>query len=232
MGKLTFIASCLAASFTTIVQAATPTKLNVVLILADDLGWTDIAPFGSDLHETPALDQLARDGMKFTQNYSACTVCSPTRAALMTGKYPARLHITDGVVRLACERITGAEIDELERNVEASFEASEKGNYPERSRINLEFHNVLARATRNPVFVAVMSGLISVMQHFVDTLGPPRGKAVYASRRRFIAHLRAREPDAAIAELKEFLRGVHKQYLSRLEKDAAKVARTPLRASK
>ncbi len=67
---------------------------NIILILADDLGWTDLACFGSDLHETPALDRLARDGMKFTQNYSACTVCSPTRAALLTGKYPARLRIT------------------------------------------------------------------------------------------------------------------------------------------
>lgn len=137
----------------------------------------------------------------------------------------ARLHITDSVVRLACERITPQEIDELERNVQASLEASTSGNYPERSRINLEFHNILARATRNPVFVAVMSGLISVMQHFVDTLGPPRGEAVFASRRRFIAHLRAQAPDDAIAELEEFLRGVHKQYLSRLDKDAAKVAR-------
>lgn len=72
-------------------------KPNVVLILADDLGWTDLAGFGSDLHETPTLDQLARDGMKFTQNYSACTVCSPTRSALMTGKYPARTHITDWI---------------------------------------------------------------------------------------------------------------------------------------
>lgn len=72
-------------------------KPNVVLILADDLGWTDLAGFGSDLHETPAIDQLARDGMKFTQNYSACTVCSPTRAALLTGKYPARLHVTDWI---------------------------------------------------------------------------------------------------------------------------------------
>lgn len=70
---------------------------NVVLILADDLGWTDLACFGSDLYETPHLDRLARDGMKFTQNYSACTVCSPTRAALLTGKYPARLHITDWI---------------------------------------------------------------------------------------------------------------------------------------
>ena len=74
-----------------------PSKPNVIVILADDLGWTDLAAFGSDLHETPALDQLARDGMKFTQNYSACTVCSPTRAALMTGKYPGRLHITDWI---------------------------------------------------------------------------------------------------------------------------------------
>lgn len=70
---------------------------NVVLVLADDLGWIDLACFGSDLHETPHLDRLARDGMRFTQNYSACTVCSPTRAALMTGKYPARLHITDWI---------------------------------------------------------------------------------------------------------------------------------------
>jgi len=79
-------------------SAATPAqKPNVVLILADDFGWTDLACYGSDLHETPAIDQLARDGMKFTQNYSACTVCSPTRAALMTGKYPARLHVTDWI---------------------------------------------------------------------------------------------------------------------------------------
>jgi arylsulfatase A len=70
---------------------------NVVLILADDLGWTDLACYGSDLHETPNLDRLAQEGLRFVQNYSACTVCSPTRAALMTGKYPARLHITDWI---------------------------------------------------------------------------------------------------------------------------------------
>jgi arylsulfatase A len=70
---------------------------NVILILADDLGWTDLSCFGSDLYESPHLDRLARDGMRFTQNYSACTVCSPTRAALLTGKYPARLHITDWI---------------------------------------------------------------------------------------------------------------------------------------
>src|SRR5881394_3173507 len=89
--------------FTVAARAAAPQKPNVVVILADDFGWTDLACYGSDLHETPAIDQLAREGMKFTQNYSACTVCSPTRAALMTGKYPARLHITDWIPGLPPE---------------------------------------------------------------------------------------------------------------------------------
>jgi arylsulfatase A-like enzyme len=81
----------------TISGAPESAKPNFVLILADDLGWTDLACYGSKLYETPNIDQLARDGVKFTQNYSACTVCSPTRAALLTGKYPARLHITDWI---------------------------------------------------------------------------------------------------------------------------------------
>lgn len=70
---------------------------NVVLILADDLGWTDLGCYGSDLHETPHLDRLAASGARFTQAYSACTVCSPTRASILTGKYPARLHVTDWI---------------------------------------------------------------------------------------------------------------------------------------
>ena len=67
---------------------------NFVLFLADDLGWTGLRSFGSDFYETPNLDQLAREGMRFTNAYAACTVCSPTRASIMTGKYPARLHLT------------------------------------------------------------------------------------------------------------------------------------------
>ena len=79
--------------------AATPPdqKLNVVFILIDDLGWTDVGCFGSDLYETPHVDRLAREGIRFTNAYSACTVCSPTRAAVMTGRYPARLHVTDWI---------------------------------------------------------------------------------------------------------------------------------------
>ena len=86
-----------------LVAAAPQTRTNVVLILADDLGWTDLGCYGSDSYETPHLDRLARDGMKFTQAYSACTVCSPTRAAILTGKYPARLHVTDWIPGLPPE---------------------------------------------------------------------------------------------------------------------------------
>jgi arylsulfatase A len=80
-----------------VVGAAASSGSNIILILADDLGWTDLSCYGAELYETPHLDRLARDGMKFRQAYSACTVCSPTRAAILTGKYPARLHITDWI---------------------------------------------------------------------------------------------------------------------------------------
>lgn len=70
-------------------------KLNVVFILADDLGWSQIGCYGSRFYRTPHIDRLAAQGMRFTDAYAACPVCSPTRASIMTGKYPARLHLTD-----------------------------------------------------------------------------------------------------------------------------------------
>lgn len=71
--------------------------LNVVLIHVDDLGATDLGVFGSDFYDTPNLNRLASEGMRFTQSYSAAAICSPSRAALMTGKYPARTGITDWI---------------------------------------------------------------------------------------------------------------------------------------
>jgi len=69
-------------------------KTNVVFFLIDDLGWRDLGCYGSDYYQTPNVDRLAKEGVRFTDAYSACTVCSPTRAAIMTGKYPARLLLT------------------------------------------------------------------------------------------------------------------------------------------
>src|SRR6478672_2938931 len=72
-------------------------KLNFIIILIDDMGWTDLSTFGSKFYQTPKVDRLAAQGMKFTNGYAACPVCSPTRASIMTGKYPARLHLTDWI---------------------------------------------------------------------------------------------------------------------------------------
>lgn len=84
---LTLAASCS--------HAATPQKPNVVLFLVDDFGWRDLGCYGSTFYETPNVDRFAREGVRFTDAYAACHVCSPTRASVMTGKYPARLQMTD-----------------------------------------------------------------------------------------------------------------------------------------
>ena len=70
---------------------------NVVFILVDDLGWKDLGVYGSEYYQTPNIDQLATEGIRYTDAYSACTVCSPTRAAIMTGKYPATINCTDWI---------------------------------------------------------------------------------------------------------------------------------------
>ena len=70
-------------------------KPSIVLFLIDDLGWKDVGCNGSDYYKTPNIDRLAREGTRFTDAYAACAVCSPTRAAILTGKYPARLLLTD-----------------------------------------------------------------------------------------------------------------------------------------
>jgi arylsulfatase A-like enzyme len=77
------------------IAAAGNAPTNVVVILADDLGGSDLGCYGSTYHRTPHLDRFAAGSMRFTSAYAACPVCSPTRAALLTGLYPARLHLTD-----------------------------------------------------------------------------------------------------------------------------------------
>jgi arylsulfatase A len=83
-----------AASSPTLPAAKAPTQ-NIILFLIDDLGWSDLGCQGSSYYRTPNIDRLAASGIRFTNAYAACAVCSPTRAALLTGKYPARLLLTD-----------------------------------------------------------------------------------------------------------------------------------------
>ena len=68
---------------------------NIVFFLVDDLGWSDVGCYGSNFHETPHIDRLAKEGMRFDNAYSTCHVCSPSRASILTGKYPARTDLTE-----------------------------------------------------------------------------------------------------------------------------------------
>jgi arylsulfatase A-like enzyme len=88
---LTFVLAGLAWSANVLSAADKP---NIVFILVDDLGWRDLSNEGSTFYESPNVDRIAREGMKFTRGYAACQVCSPSRASIMTGKYPTKHGIT------------------------------------------------------------------------------------------------------------------------------------------
>ncbi len=88
-----------------------PEPTNVVLIIVDDLGWKDLSVTGSELYQTPRIDALASEGIRFDRFYSDSPVCSPTRSALMTGKHPARLHITNWIGGSQKGQLIGAEYE-------------------------------------------------------------------------------------------------------------------------
>src|SRR5436190_13024596 len=92
--------SALFALFAAVSAAPSPAadRPNIIFILMDDLGWADLGCYGSKFYETPNLDRLAKKGLRFTHAYTAAPVCSPTRASIMTGKHPARLHLTNFLV--------------------------------------------------------------------------------------------------------------------------------------
>src|SRR5262245_8217998 len=70
-----------------------PSRPNILFILADDMGWGDLSCYGRPDYQTPNLDRLASQGVRFTNAYSAAPVCTPTRVAFLTGRYPARLRV-------------------------------------------------------------------------------------------------------------------------------------------
>ncbi len=87
--------------------AALPTKPNVILIMADDLGYSDLSCYGSEVLRTPMLDKMASEGMRLTSFYAGCTVCTPSRMALLTGAYPARVGWRGGVVGYGVKTVNG-----------------------------------------------------------------------------------------------------------------------------
>lgn len=101
MSVYRLIVACLLAvtllSLKPVSQPSATKRPNIIMLLVDDMGWADLGCYGNEIHETPNIDKLAADGCRYTNAYAACAVCSPSRAAIMTGKFPAQLKITDWI---------------------------------------------------------------------------------------------------------------------------------------
>lgn len=122
----------------------------------------------------------------------------------------ARVWLAEVVVRVACERATDADFVALDANIAASAQA---GSFDDRAKLNRDFHVILARVTRNPVMVITMEGIVEVFAQFIAQIGPSDNAFVLPSRRRFMKHLRARDADAAAAELTKALVRLQTKYM-------------------
>ena len=135
----------------------------------------------------------------------------------------ARIWIEAVIVRVACERATAKDIRALEDNIDNAMALFEKGQLMAKTEVLIEFHNLLARATRNPVLVMVTRTLTDMMLYFARRLGSETTREVFRSRRRFMSAFAARDADAAVAEMERNLKKVHRLYL-RLAQQAASPA--------
>ena len=136
----------------------------------------------------------------------------------------ARIWLESIVVREACKRATPDYVQALEQNIREAEAAAVAGDFPLRAQKNIDFHRILARMTSNPIMVIVMSGVLDVLQHFVSSIGDYQNAFVLPSRKRFVKHLVEGDADAAVAEMETSLKRLQRNYLSRVESDAAPAA--------
>lgn len=125
----------------------------------------------------------------------------------------ARIWITEIIVRVACERATLDDYEELESNIAETIRLLERGEGMLKTEALIEFHNILARATRNPVLEMMAGSLTDMLRHFAKRLGPNSTRAVFRSRRRFMTAFMARDAEAAVKEMEQNLIRVHRLYL-------------------
>lgn len=126
----------------------------------------------------------------------------------------ARIWLESIVVREACLRAKPADLQELNENIKNAEEATAAGDFNRRAALNIDFHRILARMTGNPIMVIVMDGVLSVLRHYVESLGEYENAFVLPSRRRFMKFMEARDVEGAIAEMESSLKRVQRSYLS------------------
>jgi DNA-binding FadR family transcriptional regulator len=125
----------------------------------------------------------------------------------------ARVWLSEIVVRVACERLTEHDLEALEENVKLAAAATKAGNFEQRSALHRQFHLLLAAATRNPIVEIMMEGVIEVVSEFVKAIGQRENDYTLPSRRRLLKHLRARDANAAVAEMSKFLGRLQANYM-------------------
>jgi GntR family transcriptional repressor for pyruvate dehydrogenase complex len=130
----------------------------------------------------------------------------------------ARLAVESAVIKVACEIANEADLGALEANIEEAERETLAGNLATKTRLNVEFHLLLAGLTGNPILIMVMKSLMSILTEFIAEVGSVMGVDVIKSRRRFIKHLRARNPAQAVKEMEQHLKLLHQHYLNAASK--------------
>jgi DNA-binding FadR family transcriptional regulator len=130
----------------------------------------------------------------------------------------ARISIESAIIRAACEAHTAGDIKRLRENLELAAEATRRNDFFARANLHLEFHMILARATRNPILIVVMEALIGIMRQFICSIGSQQiADYVLPSRKRFMQYFEARNVNAAMTEMERHLKRVNRNYLALLE---------------
>jgi GntR family transcriptional repressor for pyruvate dehydrogenase complex len=126
----------------------------------------------------------------------------------------ARISIESAIIRAACAVHTAADLKKLYENLEVAAEATRRNDFFARANAHLEFHLILARATRNPILIVVMEALIGIMRQFVHSIGSQQiADYVLPSRKRFMQCFEARNADAAVKEMERHLKRINRNYL-------------------
>ena len=132
----------------------------------------------------------------------------------------ARIWVESIIVREACQRATPEDLAELHRNIEQAQAATTAGDFASRAKTNIDFHRILARMTGNPIMVVMMDALLTVLLHFIRSIGERDNPYTLPSRRRFMKHMEEGNVEAAVSEMETMLKRLEKAYLSGLEPPA------------
>lgn len=129
----------------------------------------------------------------------------------------ARIWVESIIVREACQRATPEDLAELYKNIEQAQAAATAGDFDLRAATHIDFHRILARMTGNPIMVVMMDALLTVLLHFIRSIGEKDNPYTLPSRRRFMKHMEEGDVEAAVSEMETMLKRLEKSSLSRLE---------------